>query len=206
MKTNSIRNNLGLATLASVLTLGLAMPAFAEQAGLPGTAPLSDNISTMSVYGDWSGFYAGAALGYAGAGGTNVFNNDEAGWDYGIQGGYLWDTGSAVLGGELQWVGTNVQDDVNDIGIDGVLRAKLIAGYNGGVWMPYVVGGWAQLTTSGSLDESDTGYLYGFGANYMLSDNVIVGGEFLKHQWDNYADTGEDVTAETFEFRVSYQF
>jgi outer membrane immunogenic protein len=198
------RNKIALVAAIATTSVALAAPVLAEQPAP--TAPLSYAVSTMSMADDWTGFYAGGTLGYAGAGGDNVFNNDEAGWDYGVQGGYLWDTGTAVLGGELQWVGTNVQDDVNDIGIDGVARAKLIAGYNAGVFMPYIVGGWAQLTTSGSLDESDTGYLYGIGANYMLSETVMVGAEYLKHQWDNYADTGENVTAETLEVRASFRF
>ncbi len=204
----TMMNSGKIALAAAILTTSVAFaaPVAAQEATLATATPLTYSVSTMSMPGDWTGFYAGGTLGFAGAGGDNVFNNDESGWDYGLQAGYLWDTGTAVLGGELQWIGTGLEDEINDIGIDGVLRAKLIAGYNAGAFMPYITGGWAQLTTNGALEDSDTGYLWGVGANYMLNDSIMIGAEYLKHTFDNYADTGENITAETLEVKASYRF
>ena len=55
-------------------------------------------------------------------------------------------------------------------------------------------------------DASDTGYFYGIGAEYAVNDNLRVGGEFLQHEFENFDDSGEDLSAKSLALRVSYKF
>jgi hypothetical protein len=65
------RNKIALVAAIATTSVALAAPVLAEQPAP--TAPLSYAVSTMSMADDWTGFYAGGTLGYAGAGGDNVF-------------------------------------------------------------------------------------------------------------------------------------
>lgn len=51
--------------------------------------------------GDWTGFYAGGQLGYADIDGTGAA--DGSGGTYGVHGGYNYDFGQFVLGGEVDY-------------------------------------------------------------------------------------------------------
>ncbi len=202
-------------TMMSVATVALsvALSAGVVQAGglnepMVEAAPMAPTPAPVYVApsADWTGGYVGASLGYGDVTGSNTLGDDVNGLTYGILGGYMVDLGSVVLGGELSLDGTDITDDVSGLEVDSVARAKLRAGYDAGQWLPYVTIGVAELTTSGAIDDKDTGQLYGLGVDYRLNERVIVGGEVLKHQFDDYAGSGIDVEATTVSARVSFQF
>jgi opacity protein-like surface antigen len=155
--------------------------------------------------GDWTGFYGGAQLGY-GQLTADPLTEDPDGLTFGLHGGYLYDLGTWVVGGEVDFDGSNIEDATADVALDSVVRAKLRLGYDGGNWMPYLTGGIAQATTSGAVDGSDTGSFGGVGLDYQLSNNMRIGGEILQHQFEDFDGNGFDIDATTASARVSFSF
>lgn len=210
----STYRNATAAVLALTVAATIGAPAFAggyaDPVATPVVAAPPAPVMAAPVYtnaSDWGGFYGGASLGYADVEGDTVLGTDISGMTYGLHGGYNYDMGSYVIGGELEYsMANDITDDTTGLEADSVLRAKARFGYDAGAFMPYATIGAAQLTTSGAVDDSDTGYLYGVGVDYKLRDNVVLGAEVLQHRFDDYADTGINVSALTAEARVSFRF
>ena len=190
---------LGLTT-APVLAGGFAEPIAAPPVAAPviiaAPAPMSAN---------WTGFYAGAQLGYGQLQSDAI---DEKPQDllYGVHAGYLYDLGTIVLGAELDYDMTNIGFAAPAVDLDSVARFKLRAGYDAGRFQPYLTAGVAQATVSGDLDGTSNGQFAGLGLDYQLSDSFRVGGEVLAHQFDDLVDSGVDVEATTLTLRASYTF
>ncbi len=179
---------------------GLAEPVVAEA---PAPVPVAASVPTGR---DWTGFYAGGSLGYGQLDVPNT-SGDFEGVTFGGHAGYNYDLGNIVLGGELEFTGTNdFALDGGDLELDQVLRAKVRAGYDAGVFLPYLAAGYAEATvnTDGADLEGD-GYFFGVGLDYAVSDTITVGGEVLRHEFEDFDGAG-DVTADTFGLRVSYNF
>ena len=193
--------------LPLIMAGGVAMAGgLAEPVETVAPAPVVTQPPVMQV-SDWTGFYAGAQLGYGqtdvdAPDATPVEPDDADGAMYGVHAGYMYDLGSVVLGAELDYDATNIEFDDPAVEVDSVARAKLRVGYDAGDWLPYVTLGAARLT----IDDSDTdGDFAGLGVAYRVSDNVLVGGEVLQHQFDD-VDTDTDVDATTASIRASFQF
>lgn len=199
--------------LTTTTVLGLvAAPAFAgnlsEPIVTPTPAPLPAPVPVNNG-GDWGGFYAGGSLGYADASDeAATFSNEFNGLSYGVHAGYDYDFGTFVVGGELELSGFDVADTNTATQIDSVTRLKVRAGYDAGLFLPYLTAGVAQLNTSGAPlgGVDDTGAFYGLGMDYKLTDSIRVGGEVLQHDFDNYADSGLNVDAVTAGVRVAFEF
>lgn len=198
----------------AAIFLALSAPAWAgnmdEPMLTPAPAPMpAPAPAPVSFGGDWTGFYAGGSLGYADVGDdAATFGNDFNGLTYGVHAGYDYDFGTFVLGGEVELSGFDVADNNTATEVDSVARLKLRAGYDGGDFMPYLAAGAAQLQTSGAPlgGVDDTGYFYGAGLDYRVTDRIRVGGELLQHQFDDYAGSTLDVDAVTAGVRVSFEF
>lgn len=197
------------AALAAPLT---AVAGFASAGGLsepvaaPAPTPVAPAPAPVATGRDWTGAYAGGSLGFGELDVPGV-TGDFEGLTFGGHVGYNYDLGSIVLGGEFEVSGANDFDNsAADLELDQVARLKLRAGYDAGNALPYVTAGWAQATvgTAGS-DLEDDGYFYGLGLDYAVTDTVSVGGEVLRHEFDDFDGAG-DVTADTVALRVSYHF
>ena len=191
------------ATTAS-LSLIAASTAFAGNLQEPvvTAAPAPMPAPVYSAGTDWSGFYAGGSLGYATADEeSGAF--DDSGLTYGVHAGYDYDLGNLVLGGEVEFSGFDLSSGGNDV--DSVARAKLRAGYDAGNFLPYATAGVASMDVGG-LNASDTGSFYGLGVDYMMTDSIRVGGEVLKHDFDDFNGTGLNFDATTASLRVAFQF
>jgi hypothetical protein len=164
--------------------------------------------------GDWSGAYGGVSLGYGELG--DAGGADVSGYTYGAHAGYAYDFGVIVLGGELDIVGGDIGGVVGTLDdpsgtlfrmdIDSIARAKLRLGYDAGDLQPYATFGAAQMTTSGDIGDSDTGYFYGAGLDYQVGDRFRIGGEVLRHEFDDFADSGTDLSVTTLGARVTFDF
>lgn len=160
----------------------------------------------------WTGFYAGGQIGA----GQFDTESDDDGFDglegsgglFGVHAGYLYDFGTLVLGGELDYDATSFEfDDDEDSEIDSVARLKALFGYDAGAFMPYLTAGVASASADVDGDDlSDSGSFYGLGAKYAVSDNVLIGGEYLTHQFDDFDDQDVDIDVDTLSLRVSYKF
>jgi len=193
-----------LATTAAAVALSASMASagnLSEPVVTPAPAPIPP--APVVVSNDWTGFYVGGSLGYADVTEEGAAFDDN-GTTYGVHAGYDYDFGNFVVGGELELSGFDVSD--GGIDVDSVARAKLRAGYDAGAFLPYLAAGAAQLNTGGALDADDTGTFYGAGVDYMLSDSIRVGGEILRHDFDDYNGAGLNLDATTASVRVSFQF
>jgi outer membrane immunogenic protein len=152
----------------------------------------------------WTGLYAGLHAGYGwGTVDTDIpgapnYNID--GFNGGIHAGYNHDLGGFVLGieGDL-----NLSDIVysevfmaatTSLRVEnfGSIRAR--AGFAADRFMPYITGGFAFGTGSFSVDafggsfterQTHTGWTIGAGAEYAVTDNILLRAEYL------YTDLGE---------------
>lgn len=197
------------ALLAAPMT---AVATFAQAGGL--AEPLTEAAPAPVTFApppaptgrDWTGFYAGGSLGYGDVSVDGV-DGDFTGATFGGHVGYNYDLGSIVVGGELEAAGTNdFTLDGGDLELDNVLRAKVRAGYDAGTFLPYVTAGYAQATVGTAADDlEDDGFFYGVGVDYALSDTITVGGEYLRHEFEDF-DNVADIDVDTFALRVSYNF
>lgn len=186
--------------IAAVAATAVAGPVFA---GSYEPAPVEPVIATPApapVYtgSDWTGGYVGGSLGY---GDLKADGDSGDGTVYGLQGGYDYDFGSFVLGGELDYQASDVS--ISGVDVDSMTRLKLKAGYDAGPALIYGVVGAARADTD--LGD-DTGWVYGAGVDYKVSEKVSVGGEYLYHQIDDFNGTGTDLEGGTLSARVNYRF
>jgi opacity protein-like surface antigen len=190
----------GASAAALVMAAALALPAAAQD-----LAFTEQSVSSMSN-GDWTGAYGGLMLGYGQAEGDVGLGDDINGGAWGLFGGYQNDFGAWVLGGELEYTWLEWTDDTTGIDVSNVARAKLRVGYDAGSFLPYVTLGSARLYTNSALEDDDVGIFYGVGADFAVSENIFVGAEYLWHEFDDYADTGINIDAQTLQGRIAYKF
>ena len=188
--------------LASTAVATLAGPALAG--GMAAPAPVEDVVvvEPAPVMGmDWTGGYAGLSLGYA-----DVEDADEAdGASYGAFAGYQYDMGSWVVGGEVSYDGYDIEEAGTSV--DSEMAAKVRVGYDAGQWLPYATAGVSQLTvTDNGTEFEDDGYVYGIGTDYAWNDSWTVGAEVLKHEYEDFAGSGDDIDMTSVAVRASFNF
>lgn len=196
----------------AMLALGAAC--LAPVAGFAGgmAAPMAEpmivaEVITVVPNGDWTGFYGGAALGYADVGSTEDVLNGS-GFLGGVLAGYRMDWGQWVGGVEADYDWSGIDLGEGDLGsLDAVGRLKLQVGYDMGRTLVYGTGGWAygDATVAGA-SLSDWGWVAGVGVDYMVNEAWLVGAEVLYHDFSNFDDTGIDLNATTIKARVAYRF
>lgn len=197
-------------TIAAIFaTATLAMPAFAGGMATPIAEP--EVVAAETVYvaptADWSGFYAGAQLGYGDVdseGPVGLAGTGELG---GLHAGYRWDFGQFVAGAEVDWDKTNIDLGGATGTLDDVARLKLVGGADLGRALVYGSVGMAHANATVSGAElSDTGYTLGAGVDYAITDSWTVGGELMGHKFDNFDGSGVDLDATTVKAKVALRF
>ncbi|AJE47385.1 outer membrane protein [Celeribacter indicus] len=189
---------------AAVAALAVTAPAFAGGYSEPTPEPVITPAPVAPVVAgtDWTGGYAGLSAGY---GWGDDVADDADDMVYGLFGGYDYDFGNFVLGGELEYSASEIENDVASI--DDFTRLKLRAGYDLGSALVYgVVGATYVNADIAGEDYSDTGYAYGIGVDYALTDQINLGAELLQNEFDEFDDSGEDLSATTLGARVSFRF
>lgn len=155
---------------------------------------------------NWSGFYAGAQLGWGWAeadadiAGASVSNDGDQ-WLGGFHGGYRRDFGRFVGGVEAAYDWTDVDldgDGINGASIDSVWRVGLTGGFEIGSGLLYASGGWA--------DAGADGWYAGLGYARPIGVRSIASLEWLYHEFDNAGDADADINLNTVALRWSYRF
>ncbi|MGK0260615.1 MAG: outer membrane immunogenic protein [Candidatus Azotimanducaceae bacterium] len=219
-------------SLISTSTMAVAASHDNSQFG-SGVAQTSAGVSAQGS--GWTGFYVGGQFGSVDLDTTvplsDFFSDDQivgAGFElddtvevgidgtaFGLHVGYMADLGSYVLGAELDYdsidfdelsgtfEGTTFTQSIDDNSDDTIARLKLRAGYDAGQFLPYLTVGTARLDVE---DESTNGTFYGAGIAFLATNNLVIGGEILQHQFDDAFDTGFDFEARTMSLRASYKF
>jgi predicted porin len=153
---------------------------------------------------DWTGFYAGAQLGYG-----NADDGVKAsGVTGGLHGGYLYDFGKYVAGAELAYSGADLKDTANNSKIDNFTDLKLIGGvkqdnflFYGGLGASHIKGDLA-----GGISASDTVPMATLGVRYQVRPNMTVGGAIDYRKGNNFDGTNQDLSLTTVSLSTSFQF
>ncbi|TMM54854.1 outer membrane protein [Sulfitobacter sabulilitoris] len=195
---------------AAAVAATTSVPAFAGTLAEPIVdAPPPAPVVVQNVGGEWGGFYGGLQLGYADVSGDDALDGVEGdNGTYGLHLGYNYDFGQWVVGGELDYDKLDVDLEAGGapIGqtVDDVTRLKLKAGYDLGRSMVYATAGAARVNTTVG---DDTGAFLGLGYSYQLTDQFVMTGEYLHHEFSDLGDNaGFDADADTFTVRASFRF
>ncbi|WP_417270523.1 outer membrane protein [Celeribacter sp.] len=189
---------------AAALTAALSAPAVAGTIEAPAPDPVVPTAAPVytAPSGEWTGAYVGGTLGY-GWGADVADGADDA--TYGVFGGYNYDFGNFVLGGELEYLESDLA--TGGASVDDMTRLKLRAGYDLGKALVYgVVGANYANATIGGTDYSDTGVTYGLGMDYAVTDQWTAGFEVLQNDFSEFDNSGSDLSAVTVGARASFRF
>lgn len=191
-------------TVATVFSAGSAF------AGgfVPPVVEVEPVIVAIEPANDWTGFYAGLQYGQ---GSLDLDVDDAVSFDagdfdaYGVHAGYLHDFGQYVLGAELDYNRVEV-DDVDGNG--DLLRLRGRLGADLGRFLPYLTAGVARLSADDDgVDISETGFTYGLGADFAVTENFTIGAEYTRHNFSDVLDTdGVDLDADLIQIRAAYRF
>lgn len=186
-----------------------AAPAFAGDLSTTPVEPqpqVLTQAAPLNYGGDWTGAYAGIQLGYGDVGTTGgALDGDGA--IGGAHVGYNYDFGNYVLGAELDHNISNIDLGAAAGELDSVTRLKGKVGYDAGRTLYYGVLGAAHAeATVGGAGLSESGYLVGLGADYMLTDNIVLGGDVIYHDFGDFDGSGVEVDATTVQARLSFKF
>jgi outer membrane immunogenic protein len=188
--------------LSSVALTLMATTSFAGSADPAPVEPMISqpiSVAPAPMGGEWTGAYGGLSFGNLSAETDTV---DDSEGVYGVFGGYDYDFGQFVLGGELDYQ-TGNDISLGGVDVDNILRAKVRGGYDLGRTLVYATVGAAQLNTN---IGDDTGIVGGLGVDYKVTDNFSVGGEYLAHRFEDFDNTGVDIDANTISLRGSFRF
>jgi len=165
---------------------------------------------------DWSGLYGGAALDFtrvelSPVDGASV-SNEGNGLMIGAEGGYRYDLGQVVLGAtaSLMFGSVDVPPVIGNVPQDPVLNALMTVGIEAGYDLGEVLvyGGightWSTMRTIAGNRRFESGYQFGIGADYMLTDTIMVGGGISRTVLDDFS--GSDVQTTSFGVRAAYRF
>lgn len=189
------------AVLAASLASGAAYaggytPAVTE----PAPVAVEPVVTTMGS--DWTGAYVGLEYG---PGSTDLGDESTDTKAFGVYGGYNQDFGNFVLGGEIDYNDIS-NDAIDDNGNLTRIRAK--AGYDMGRFMPYITLGGAHISQNTDMgDISETGWTYGIGADFQVTDQWLVGLDYSQQKFNDVADTdGLDLDSNMIQVRAAYKF
>jgi hypothetical protein len=186
-----------------IALVGALSPAFAADLGAPAPEPVVFAPAIAPSY-DWGGPYAGAQLGWGWADAAPGIDGGDN-WLGGIHGGYRWDFGRWVAGGELEynWTDIDLEGATEDANVSGIFNVKAIAGVEAGAALVYATVGWSQAQVDGNYDA----ILGGLGVAYPFRDGWVASGEWLYYGFDDYGlDEADSAWGNTLTVRLSYRF
>lgn len=186
-----------LAVATSAATV-FAVPAFAGNLKAPTPEPPVTTPAPVPVMtSDWTGGYVGLGLGYdkakssPGSSGSSGIGS--------LYGGYNYDFGKFVLGGEL---GVGKMHAGYGAGtLKTTYDAKLRAGMDLGQTLVY-----GALGASHAQHVHGVGKLIGVGLDYKLTDHILVGGEADYMMYSNGVAPGTDLKNTQLQARVTFKF
>ncbi len=194
--------------------------AFAATAASAGTivAPTPDPVimsTPVSMASYWDGFYAGAAVGWAT--GDMVFPTPATvpsdgfgyggflGYNYVMDGGFM--IGGEVAGSIFNFDATGGPEEVDGTMFD----VKLRAGFEMDRALVYASGGYSMLTgdfNPGPIAIEGSGWNAGAGVDYLVTDSVFVGAEYVYRDINDSLNTPEqwETQSHSFTLRAGIKF
>lgn len=194
-------------------------------------------FTASQAHADFSGPYVGVQLGYGKTtadvsgtvGGTSFSGDDsEGGVNYGILGGYGRQFGNFYLGGELEASLSNAEYSQTVNGVSGrieqdwTLGAALRAGYvvapntmiygRAGIVSTNFEGSATNGASSVSADENFTGFRFGGGVEFLVTQNIGLRAEYTRTEYADKTFTSGANTVnidgheDLFRIAVSFKF
>ncbi len=143
---------------------------------------------------DMSGVYGGVMVGREF--GKDAPKDQDA--TFGGFAGYNFDMGSALVGAEFSY--NAVQDEALEKPIH--LKGRVGMPVAGGLL--YGTAGFARADVEAG--GTAKGAVYGFGYDYLIGENAIVGAEFLRSQYRDVGSADEDIETNTVSLRAGFRF
>lgn len=194
-------------SILTLLSIALAAPAFAGGVAVPEQPPV---LIEPPAGTDWSGFYMGAIALHGAGAPTGVA--DISGQQYGLVLGFREDVGTLVVGLEFEL--TN--GDISNAGaplrhLSRMMNVGLEVGYDAGTFLPYATvglgtGRFAEPTILPNFDATGSGYFFGVGVDYALTDEVTVGAEITQHHFTDFPLPNTDLDLNTLSLSASFRF
>ena len=189
----------------------LAGSAQAADLGLATDQSIAIEQGDASAY-DWTGLYFGGVASYATGEDQwpdGPYELDDSFFG-GVFAGYNYQIGQLVLGGEiLGQFGKMKEADYPTLWYENIIDVKARAGFAIDRTLLYVSGGYslANIEEDGEHFSMD-GYNVGLGADFALTENVIIGVEYSYRDIDGTCVHDVDVegNVSTFQARASYKF
>lgn len=169
---------------------------------------------------DWGGFYAGAFASFDAGSTFDYYLNDvfDASHEmnssdvYGGFAGYNIQRGNMVYGAEVAYSGgTTYLDGFPTYEFDSMLDVKARVGYAAGRALVFGAAGWSSAPWDNGFDSNFTmsGLNVGAGVDYLVTDRIFVGAEyltrFLAGDAGNNLDSYE-ATVQTISVRAGVNF
>ena len=223
--------------LAATAIAAVSAPAFAADV----IDVIPEPPVAVEVPFSWTGAYVGGQIGFLNAdisADTAAFNilADADGFLGGVHAGFNGEFAGFVVGVYADIDFTSADIDLGEIDpsigdVDYIARGMVKAGAGLGRALLYAQGGFAYIeadidaldaaftvdgntvdvvTDGGDVDEF--GYAIGAGVDFAVTDNVIVGADYIYHNFDGFGEellgegTDIDVNAHTFRAKFAYKF
>ena len=180
--------------------------------------PTADSVIApppTSTVTDWSGGYVGLSYGFAS--GDYSFTSAPSGRDMDdgsltqLFGGYQVQRGALVYGGELAF--GSAQDTVvtgfPNAQVTDMIDLKGRVGYASGDFLIYGVLGYTMSEYSNTIKWDIGGINYGIGVDYAISDNFVIGAEYLIRDLSGDNPLGTNIATidfDTISVRAIYKF
>jgi outer membrane immunogenic protein len=203
-------------TIRAVTVAGLAVAASAAAAADLPRGPTPYYSAPAPVVYNWSGFYAGANVGYEWGKATST-PTDPSGIAGGLQAGYNWQSGQFVFGGETDIQASGADDTFAAWKFSnpwfGTLRGRVGAAFNN--FLVYGTFGLAYGELDGQLggaseSKTEIGWTGGVGVEYGFAPNWSAKAEYLYMDLGDrhFNITGVDngLQANIFRLGVNYHF
>jgi outer membrane immunogenic protein len=193
-------------------------------AAMAADVPPYEAPMAVSVEHNWSGAYVGIHGGYAWGDqdlGAAELTDELEGFVIGGQVGYNWQWDSIVFGIEADGSYSDQEDEIGGLVSTEVEYLASVRGRVGWAFDRFLVYGTGGAAFAGNefeligLDEDDAdffGWAAGGGVEYMVTDNISIGVEYLHYEFDDeeielggiVADA--DLTTDVVRGRVSIKF
>lgn len=181
------------------------------------TALLGLALLPSAALADWNGFYGGISTGMSSNGEIEVSNSTfddgvyplDDSTTFGLHFGSLTQSGDFVYGGEIDLVFASDAQFANDITLeDPIIDLKGKAGFAVDRFLAYgVLGISATPATFDINDITAAGFVLGAGVDFMVTDSIIVGAEYLTRATsEEFLDADVDITLDTIAVRASFKF
>lgn len=198
-------------TISAVVMMATSHAAFAGPVEVPPPLP-PVIVETCPLSFDC--FYGGLELGYGMGEGTEDISPtlsrtlDYDGHAYGAFAGYNVQNGAMIYGGELRYLHLNLEDATTGVEFNDVLDIRARLGYAvSDQSMVYGAAGYSVANATAITDFDMTGFNYGVGAEYNLSESFFLGVDLTGRDLEGTSGVLDlEGTVNTATLRIGFRF